>query len=210
MSVDVDEAGRRLEKPGKKSDARLLDPWERYRALVDLLDAQVDLAEMADRKTRFALIILGALNAANLLVAVRPNLLAGAHSQTRLWLGAYIGAYAVLSLFAFVQAIAALKPRVSSILGRIQAVSSESTGLPGLRFIGNMLEKSAAEYYEGWTRAQVGQVSREIALNAQLLARVNTAKYRLLGRLYTSLLILVFLTAGLVTLLAYSGLMRTP
>jgi hypothetical protein len=97
VADEVDKPSKGLKKLEKKSDTRLLDPWERYRALCDLLDAQVDLAEMADRKTRFALIILGAPNAANLLVAARPNLLAGAHSRSRFGLGIYIGCYAVLS-----------------------------------------------------------------------------------------------------------------
>jgi len=206
MSAEAEKPNKASKKAEKRSDTRLLDPWERYRALGDLLEAQVDLAEMADRKTRFALIILGALNAANLLVVARPNLLAGAHSRGRFGLGIYIGCYAVLSLTAFVQAIAALKPRVSSILGRIGSAAPESAGLSGLRFIGDMLEKSPDEYYESWRHAQVGQLSRELALNVQLLAKVNTEKYSLLGRLYTSLLVLVFLTAGLATLLAYTSL----
>jgi hypothetical protein len=69
-----------------------------------------------------------------------------------------------------------------------------------------MLEKTAEQYYESWQQTQVGQLSREIALNVQLLGRVNTEKYGMLDRLYVSLLILVCLSAVLVTLLAYTSL----
>jgi len=53
------------------------DPWERYRALTDVLDTFNDISEMADRKTRFALVILGAMNTVNLLVVARPELFLG-------------------------------------------------------------------------------------------------------------------------------------
>ena len=50
------------------------DPWERYRVLLDLLEMYNDISEMADRKTRFALVILGALNTVNVLVVARPEI----------------------------------------------------------------------------------------------------------------------------------------
>jgi hypothetical protein len=42
--VTSPELDKKAKKAEKKSDTRLLDPWERYRALVDLLDSQVELA----------------------------------------------------------------------------------------------------------------------------------------------------------------------
>ena len=41
---------------------RPLESWERYRALTDVIDEQMDLIDLADHKARFALIIMGALN----------------------------------------------------------------------------------------------------------------------------------------------------
>src|SRR5262245_36438488 len=51
----AEKAARKLEK---RLETRVLDPWERYRALVDLVDSYTDLSEAADRKTRFGLLIV--------------------------------------------------------------------------------------------------------------------------------------------------------
>jgi hypothetical protein len=67
------KAERRRRKEAEKStESSPLDPWERYRALNDLVDHMLDVIEMADRRTRFVLLLLGSLNAANLL-AVAPG-----------------------------------------------------------------------------------------------------------------------------------------
>ena len=42
-------------------EERRLEPWERYRVLTDIAKLQLDMLEMADRRTRFALLILGTL-----------------------------------------------------------------------------------------------------------------------------------------------------
>ena len=42
---------------------RPLDSWERYRALVDSLEEAYDLVDIGNREARFALIVMGALNA---------------------------------------------------------------------------------------------------------------------------------------------------
>jgi|SRR5687767_7457465 hypothetical protein len=68
------KAERRLRKEAAElAGARQLDGWERYRALSDLVDHLVDVLELADRRTRFALLILAALNAVNILIAVRAG-----------------------------------------------------------------------------------------------------------------------------------------
>jgi hypothetical protein len=53
---------RRLRKDAERTaESSPLDPWERYRALNDLVDHMLDVIEMADRRTRFALLLLGSL-----------------------------------------------------------------------------------------------------------------------------------------------------
>ena len=53
----------------KKDFKRLFDPtreldgWERYRALIDASDEAYDLIDISNREARFALIVMGALNA---------------------------------------------------------------------------------------------------------------------------------------------------
>ena len=67
---------KRLKREAKlrAESARGLDPWERYRALVDALEDAKDLVELADRKARFALVIMGALNIAFFFLATRTEI----------------------------------------------------------------------------------------------------------------------------------------
>ncbi|HYN04842.1 MAG TPA: hypothetical protein VE359_20495, partial [Vicinamibacteria bacterium] len=68
-----DDSGRLKKKEAKlrAESTRPLDPWERYRALVDSLEEAQDLVEHADRKARFALVIMGALNISFFFLATR-------------------------------------------------------------------------------------------------------------------------------------------
>ena len=52
-----------------KDQTRALDSWERYRALTDVVEEALDLVDLADHKARFALVIMGALNALLFLLA---------------------------------------------------------------------------------------------------------------------------------------------
>jgi hypothetical protein len=205
-SEEDDKAAKKLKKAEKMSETRQLDPWERYRALNDLLDTYVDMMEIADRKTRFSLVILGALNALNLVVAARPTLFAGAEGAVTGWVGVYAALYIAVSLYLVTQAIGALRPRGATFLGRVEEAGTAADGLPGLRFIGNARTAPPEQYYEAWRHAEVGQLNRELALFVQGMARVNTEKYVSLNRLFTGLTGLAFLTATLVLLLVYHAL----
>ena len=108
---DESKAERRRRKDAERLlESRQLDPWERYRALADHVDHLLDITELADRKTRFALVILGALNAVNVLIAIRAPQL-GAEGVSPVLLQSYITGYVLLSLYAAVFAILALRPR---------------------------------------------------------------------------------------------------
>ena len=70
-----DPKRRRKEAKLLARQARPLDPWERYRTLVDALEEGMDLVELADRKARFALVIMGALNIAFFFLVTRVELI---------------------------------------------------------------------------------------------------------------------------------------
>jgi hypothetical protein len=201
---------RKAEKKRRKHleetlETKTLDPWERYRVLLDLLDMYNDISEMADRKTRFALVILGAVNTVNAVVVARPEMFFDTASfsfANTAWLGIYLILYVVLSLFLFVQAIGALKPRVSTLLARMDQTDNPQNIL-GLRFISHIRDTPFEDYYDRWRSARFADVNREIALSLQMVVSIITEKYRALQRLYAGLLVLVFLTAGLITALIY-------
>jgi hypothetical protein len=202
-TLETDEeskAERRRRKDAERfTETRPLDPWERYRALSDHVDHLLDVTELADRKTRFALVILGALNAINVLIAIRaPQTdIAGLN---HVFLQVYIAGYVLISLYFFIYAIAALRPRVGRMHrpGELRA----DAGVPGLRLMDDILATNIDDYYDLWRRAEVGQLDREMALQAYLLARANAEKYKAVRRVYQGLVLLVALTAILVVIIA--------
>ena len=196
---DAKAERRRRKEAERFLDTRPLDPWERYRALSDHVDHLLDVTELADRKTRFALVILGALNAVNVLIAIRaPQVDADGLNHT--FIQVYVAGYVLISLYFFVYAIMALKPRVGR-MHRVGEARAEGR-LPGLRLMDDILATDIDEYYDLWRTAEVGQLDREMALQAYLLARANSDKFRAVHRVFQGLLLLVGLTALLVAIIA--------
>jgi hypothetical protein len=200
QSDEDTKAERKRQKDAERYlESRPLDPWERYRALSDHVDHLLDVTELADRKTRFALVILGALNAVNVLIAIRaPQIDADGLNHT--FIQVYVAGYVIISLYFFVYAILALRPRVGRMhrAGELRA----ERRLPGLRLMDDILATDIDEYYDLWRTAEVGQLDKEMALQAYLMARANSDKFRAVNRVFHGLLLLVGLTALLVAILA--------
>jgi len=197
------KAERRRRKDAERLlETRQLDPWERYRALADHVDHLLDITELADRKTRFALVILGALNAVNVLIAVRaPHL--GADGVSPALLQSYITGYVLLSLYAAVFAILALKPRSQETDGAM--AQHEPTGM---KLLAGAPDTDAETYYDTWRQAELCQINRELAMRSHLLARANSEKFHALQRVYQGLLVLVGLTAILALFIALHAMSR--
>ena len=175
------EAERRQRKEAMRTaEDRVLDPWERYRAVSDHCDRLHDMTELYDRKTRFALIILGTLNAMNALLVTKGDLKHLLHIPPSLTL--YIGCYALISVVLLWQAIAALSPA---------AAYGEPTDDP------------LDDYCESWKRMQVGDLNRQLATASYGLAQTNAAKLAAVARLYSGLKVLAVLTALLILALAF-------
>jgi hypothetical protein len=196
-------SAKKLKKLEKNSDTRTLDPWERYRALIDTYEAFFDMNELADRKTRFALVMMGALNALNVILGTQKmfgDLTAGVKPLV----AGYFTLYAILSLYFFIQAIATLRPRISMFPGGASADAPRA----GLRFIGDVIATGGDDYYQRWSGVQVGELCRETAHHVQVVARVTDVKFKALDRVYNGLTAMTALSALMVTLLAYYRLMN--
>ena len=210
MSIVQSDEDARAERKRRKDEERFtetrpLDPWERYRALADHVDHLLDVTELADRKTRFALVILGALNAVNVLIAIRAPQI-DADGLNHAFIQVYVAGYVLISLYFFVYAIMALRPRV----GRMhrEGESRAGGGKPGgLRLMDDILATDIDDYYELWRKAEVGQLDREMALQAYLLARANADKFQAVRRVFQGLLLLVCLTALLVAIIGLHVMM---
>ena len=194
------KAERRLRKQAEQAaESNPLDPWERYRALNDLVDHMLDVIEMADRRTRFALLLLGSLNAANLLMVARGDIFGVTLVNTTL-VRLYVGSYLGLSLYFLIHAVNALKPRARQMGLANEAVVAP--GAVGLRLVDDILKHPLDDYYQVWRTAPAGAINREMALQVHLLARTTAEKYAALRKVYSGVMILLGLTAIFLVVLA--------
>lgn len=194
---------RRLER---LVESRTLEPWERYRALLDVLESYTDLLELADRKTRFALIIMGLLNAVNFLLIARTDVFGVPAVSVGAALALYAALYAFLSLFFFTQAIEALRPRSAKFFR--ESGMEPGTDSRRLRAIAHVAVQPPEAFYDFWREASLDQLCREVAFTAQSMAAINMEKYKALERVYRGLVALTALTALLLSALAYLGFSR--
>lgn len=195
------KADRRLKKQAE-SEGQPLSSWERYRALSDQIDHMLDVIEMADRRTRFAMVLLGMLNAANLLIAMQRDVL-GATTVNQMVVQGYVACYVLLSMYFMFHAVSALKPR-SRQMGRTEHAVREPG--PGLRLVDDILGHDPDDLYELWRTTPAGVLSRELSIQVYLLARTTSEKYAALSKVYTGVVVLLALTAIFVALLGLHAL----
>jgi uncharacterized protein YjiK len=196
----------KLKKKQKKllKDAhRPLDSWERYRALTDILDEAIDLVDLADHKARFALVIMGALNALMFIMASQTDVFDAIPPSWRPAMTAVILIYALIAVYFVIQAIESLRPRKA----QPQVRYASETGLEdfpvGLRFYEDILARDLEAYRRAWRELRIGQLNAELAVQAHALAQINKAKYDALRRLYLGLQILTLMAVILMAIGSY-------
>ena len=199
-----------LERRQRRKDAKLLaeaarplDPWERYRALVDAFEQGVCLAEAADRKVRFAMVVMASLNVAVFALTTRSELLGLGRLSLRGWLGAYLLAYAVVAVYFFLQAVEALRPRPTTAPGAVRCEAAR------LRQLDGVIAQDVASYAQGWRDVRFDQLHDELALQNHRLAQINGEKYAALGRLYGGLRLLALLLAAIVLVAGASSVLAS-
>ena len=195
------EAKRRAEA------ARGLDARERYRALVDTLEEAMDLVELADRKARFALMIMGALNVAFFFVATRTDLVNDIPDALRPFLAFYLMVYASVALFFFLEAIESLRPRRFRPHLTYPGEGGPEHYPEGLRYHEDVVMRDLEAYRRAWREVSFGKLNAELAVQNHIMARINQDKYRSLRRLYGGLRVLTVLAGGLLAIVALSMLL---
>jgi hypothetical protein len=177
--------------------------FERWRILMDVVDEGRRVAELADHKARYALVVMGVLNAGVFLVLSRAHLLSGLSSDLRPWLIGFLVVYAGLTCLFVFHAIDCLRPRR---LGAGMPANGRQGQLGLLHW--EFIEGYALEDYRGaWHSVRMDQLNGEVVSIAHHLARLIDSKYRALGRLYWGLAVLVVLAA--LQLVVYAGFALT-
>src|SRR5688500_1328281 len=110
FSAEVDRAEKARRK--LEEERGLLDPPDRYKALVNAVEAAQDLIELADKKARFALVIMSVLNAVAVLLVVRVGTAVIPRTGfLSVLVPVEFATYAVVTVYYISQAISALRPR---------------------------------------------------------------------------------------------------
>ncbi|HEX6106167.1 MAG TPA: hypothetical protein VFZ26_11325 [Gemmatimonadales bacterium] len=199
--ADAKEERRRRKRQEKlrRDSARAPDSWERFRILIEVVNQQRNVVEIADHKARYALIVLGVLNAIMFVLLGRGGVFRELPPFLQPWLVGLISVYAALT-FAFVlHALDCLRPRE---LSGESSAHVHKAGIPGLLFWEGILQHDPAALRREWEEVRMSQLNMEAELISYRISHLIKAKYRALHRLYTGLVVLVSLCALL--LIAYA------
>ncbi|HSD67064.1 MAG TPA: SdiA-regulated domain-containing protein [Vicinamibacteria bacterium] len=205
-----EEKRRRKDAKLRAQSTRSMSPWERYRALVDSLEEAQDLVELADRKARFALVIMGALNVAFFFLATRSDVADYLPQWLRPFLGFYLLLYAAVALFFFLEAIEALRPRRFKPQLPYPGEGGPEHYPEGVRYYEDIIRRDLEAYRRAWREVRFGQLNAELAVQNHIMAHINLDKYSSLRRLYGGLRVLTLLAGGLLAALALSMLFHRP
>ena len=173
----------------KLDDSRTLTPSELYRALNDALKEGYDLFDLSNREARFALILMGGLNAALVIAATQTSLGAMLSPLERQIEGSVIGIYAVFALGFMLQAVQALRP--GQYRPKLENWSRERADYPrGVRYFEDVVTRNTEEHWEAWRTITVRELNAELAIQVHSLSLKNNVRKKALRRLYNSLRIM--------------------
>jgi hypothetical protein len=171
----------------RRDAVRSPDSWERFRILLEVVDQQRNVVEIADHKARYALIILGVLNAIIFVLLGRGGVFRELPDALRPWLVGVIAIYAALTFVFVLHAIDCLRPREIGGKGSVHRA-----GIPGLLFWEGIVQHDREAYRQEWSTVRMDLLNAEAILVAHRVSQLIQAKYRALHRLYNGLVVLVF------------------
>ncbi|HEX8032007.1 MAG TPA: hypothetical protein VF491_26265 [Vicinamibacterales bacterium] len=191
---------RRLKWEAKQLDAsRSLGAWELYRALNDAIDEGNDQFELSNRDARLALILMGGLNAALVILASQTN--RGAElSPLELQIEyAVIAVYALFAIVFLLQAIDALRPK--HFRPKFDHWPQDRPDFPsGIRYYEDVVSRDAEANWQAWRHVSVQQLNAELAVQFHSLCLKNQARKLALRRLFHSLRVMTMVFSAILLL----------
>ena len=199
--------------PGEKALRKLeaergqLLPGDKYRALINAVKAAQDLIDLADKKARFALVIMSVLNAVAVLLVVRGGDVAFPKTGVLSKLVPFeLVTYAVLTVYYISQAISALRPRGVKPPPMSELPTSVEPALSmRVLFYADVIARERPAYQRLWTDIRMDNLITELADQLYTLSWINRQKYSALDRLYYGLTVM---TVMLVIVIGTIGLSR--
>jgi hypothetical protein len=201
-ATDEEEKAQRKERKRLADATRPLDSWERYRALSDATDEAYDLIDIHNREARFALLVMGLLNAALFVAVTRSGLDAALGPVVRPAFGLALVLYGVLALYFLIQAIELLRPRRFRPRPH-PPDGSEGEDFPlGVRYYEDVILRDVDGHWQAWREVHMGQLNAELAVQLHSLCLMNRNKHVALRRLYAGLRAMALLVGASAALFA--------
>ena len=183
--------------------SRPLDAWERYRALNDATDEAYEVIDISNREARFALILMGGLNAVVVLAATRADLLTALDTRQRGWAAILLAIYGIIAVYFLLQAIEALRP--GKFRPHLEDWPERAEDYPkGIRYYEDVIERDVRSHWHAWREVQIGQLNAELAIQLHSMCIKSNTKRIALRRLYAGLRVMTLLVAGLIALFVYA------
>lgn len=173
---------------------RPIDPWKRYRALNDAMDEVYELIDINNREARFALILMGSLNAVAVVGGSRVDFLSSLAPNRRIWVMALVGVYVVVAMVLMFHAVSTLRPR--HFRPRLGGWLKSSKDYPkGIRYFEDVIARDPESYWAAWREVSIDQLNAELAVQLHSLCMKCDLKRRALRQLYEGLRVMVLLLA---------------
>lgn len=199
----VDQTKQRLKEQKRMDATRPLDSWERYRALNDTMDEAYELVDIANREARFAVLIMGALNAALYVIGTRTDAVSMIPEAMKPWMAAAFVLYGTVALYFFIAAIETLRPRRFRPRLTPPKDGTSENYPAGVRYYEDVVQRDADQHWQAWRDVHIGQLNAELAVQVHSLCLKNRAKHAALRRLYDGLRILTLIVAALLMLIGF-------
>jgi hypothetical protein len=178
---------------------RPLNAWERYRALNDALDEVYEVIGISNREARFALLVMGILNAFVVIAASRPEVVGALNGLVRISAGLLLGIYAVTAVHFLFQAIEALRP--GQFRSQLGDWATERSDAPmGIRYYEDVIARDVRGHRDAWQNIELDQLNTELAVQHHSLCLKSNIKRAALHRLFAGLRLMTMLVTGLMIL----------
>lgn len=185
----------------RRESERRPDSFERFRILMETVSEGRQVVDLADHKARYALVIMGVLNAGVFFLMSRAHLIAALPHSIKPWLIGALIAYVALSFVFVLHAIDCLRPRQLHYSQLLSSAGPPARGVRrGLMYWEAIAGYELAVYRREWDSVRMDQINGEVVVIVHRLAHLIRAKYAALGRLYAGLVILVVLAGMLLAL----------
>ena len=210
VPTDDAEELKRREKDRRRLEAErgVLEPSQRYRVMNDSIRQAQDLIELADKKVRFALVIISVLNGVLLFVAVQAG--PGVLPRFGVWgrvvqveLAAYVG----LTFYHLWHAISVLRPRLAPPPAPESLPAVVTPGASArVLFYGDVALRDATTIRRLWDEMRQDSINAELADQLLVLGRINQAKFADVAKLYAGIRLLVIILGALVLTMVVAAL----